>query len=169
MNVWTIDVESYFSSKEFTLKKLTTEAYVRDPRFEAHGWAVRHPDGKLEWVDRDAFKMPVWRDRLSVGATLCHHAAFDILVLTHHYGIKPAAILDTLSMARLLLGNHVSVSLDGIRKYFGMPMKTTPYTLFDGKHWSELDMRTRSAIAEGACDEVESIWTIFCRFMKGDY
>ena len=40
-------------------------------------------------------------------AVLCHHAHFDGLILAHHYGVRPALWLDTLSMARALIGNHL--------------------------------------------------------------
>ena len=69
-------------------------------------------------------------------------------------------------MARLLLGNHLSVSLDSVRKHYGMPAKITPYHLFRGKRWAELDDTARRMMGEGACDEVESIWKIFGLFMK---
>ena len=42
----TLDFETFFS-KDYTLSKLTTEAYVRDQRFEPHGVAVRAPDGEI--------------------------------------------------------------------------------------------------------------------------
>ncbi len=32
-----LDFESRWDSKDYTLKKLTTEAYIRDPRFKAFG------------------------------------------------------------------------------------------------------------------------------------
>jgi DNA polymerase len=64
-------------------------------------------------------------------------------------------------MARLLLGNHISVSLDSVRKQFGFAPKLTPYNLFKGKHWKELPELVRQQVAAGACDEVESIWKIF--------
>jgi hypothetical protein len=72
-------------------------------------------------------------------------------------------------MSRLLLGNHVTHSLDGIRQQLGLPPKSTPYHLFKGKHWDELDAPTQQVIAAGCMDEVESIYQIFCRFMSGDY
>src|ERR1700719_3329659 len=71
----------------------------------------------------------------------------------------------TLSMARLMLGNHLSVSLEQVRKHFGMPGKITPYSAFDGKKWSELPHAVQQQMAEGACDEVESIWAIFGKLM----
>jgi hypothetical protein len=41
----TLDWETYFD-KDYSLTKLTTEAYVRDKRFEPHGVAVRAPGGE---------------------------------------------------------------------------------------------------------------------------
>ena len=70
-------------------------------------------------------------------------------------------------MARLLLGNHISVSLDSVRKHYGMPLKTTPYGLFKGKRWGELPQATRDLMAAGACDEVDSIWKLFNILGKG--
>jgi len=64
-------------------------------------------------------------------------------------------------MAKLLLGNYLSVSLDAVRKHFNMPLKTTPYGLFKGLHWNEMTPHVQRLVAEGACDEVESIWRIF--------
>ena len=40
MNLITLDFETYYD-KAFSLSKMTTEAYIRDPRFEVIGVAVR--------------------------------------------------------------------------------------------------------------------------------
>ncbi len=69
-------------------------------------------------------------------------------------------------MARLLLGNHIGVSLDSVRQQFEIPLKKTPYNLFRGKHWNELDAATQELVADGACDEAESIWQIFCKMLE---
>ena len=42
-----------------------------------------------------------------------------------------------------------------------MQPKRTPYTLFRGKHWEDLDQQTQETLAEGCEDEVESIFKIF--------
>jgi DNA polymerase len=171
MQIITLDFESFFSN-DYSLSKMTTESYVRDPRFEAHGVAIRWPDGVIEWLDGEELAELGQSDRgnhMRGAAVLCHHSAFDGLILNHHYGIRPAAWLDTLSMSRLLLGTHVKHSLDGLRAHFGMSVKRTPYHLFKGRRWSELNVATQALVAEGACDEVESIYRIFCRFMSGDY
>lgn len=159
---------------------MTTEAYVRDPRFEVHGAAIRWWDGKTEWVPaketvidprlgvpyRD---LPVTFDMFdwSETAVVCHHAQFDGLILSHHYGIKPAFWLDTLSMARLVVGNHISVGLDSLAKHFGLQPKSVPYSLFKGRHWNEITSDVQRQVADGACHDVELTWSIFERLLKG--
>lgn len=69
-------------------------------------------------------------------------------------------------MARLCFGNHLRADLDSVRSSFGLPVKRTPYERFRGKHWRELDAETQTLLAEGCCDEVESIWHIFGELAK---
>jgi DNA polymerase len=165
VNIITLDFETYFD-KDYSLSKLTTEEYVRDPRFEVHGVAIKWPNGVAEWWH----DFTDWDDvKLDDCAILCHHAQFDGLILTHHYGVKPAAWLDTLSMSRLLLGNHVKHSLDSLREHFHMTLKSTPYKKFKGLHWDQMSPELRREIEAGAIDEVESIYSIFTRFMSGNY
>jgi hypothetical protein len=135
---------------------------VRHEWFEAHGAAIKwSKDTPARWYDerqlREVLKSEDWSDVF----LLSHHANFDHLILSHHYSVVPRMSGCTLSMARLLLGNHISVSLDSVRQQFGLPVKRTPYHLFKGKRWRELSDEIRQQIADGACDEVESIWTLF--------
>ena len=102
-------------------------------------------------------------------ACLAHHAQFDGLILSHHYGVKPRVWFDTLSMARLLLGNHLSVGLDSLARHFGLAAKTVPYNLFRGKHWAELDPAIQGQVAAGAIHDVNLTWAIFCKMMTGEY
>lgn len=161
MNIITLDFETFFSD-EYTLSKMTTESYIRDPRFEAHGVAIRWATGQTEWCSssrglRDFFRF----HKINECAVLAHHAQFDGLILSHHYGIKPKLWFDTLSMARLLLGNHLSVGLDQLAKHFGLAAKTVPYNLFKGKHWNELSPPVQQQIGVGACHDVELTWGLF--------
>lgn len=177
-----IDWETFFDKRDYTLSKMTTEAYVRDrqvevdeegnvvrkwSRFEPHGCAIKwQADMPARWYDARQAKLILAQEDWSDVCIIHHHAHFDSLIESHHYGIRPKLIACTLSMARMMLGNHLSVSLDSVRKHYGMPLKRTPYEKFDGKHWSELDRTTQDLIAEGACDEVESIWALFQRMLK---
>ena len=126
MNIVTLDFETYFDD-DYTLKKLSTEAYIRDARFEALGLGVRFVNGDLKWFDEpDEFLHHMREDPNKFGI-LAHHAQFDGLILSHHYGVKPYVWFDTLSMARLLLGNHLSVGLDSLAKHFNLAGKTISY------------------------------------------
>lgn len=159
-NIVTLDFETYFDS-DYTLSKMTTEAYIRDPRFKAHGLGVRFANGEKKWFgDPDEF-LHNMREDPSAFAVLCHHAHFDGLILSHHYGIKPAFWLDTLSMARLLIGNHLSVSLDNLSKHFGLAAKNVPYHLFKGKQWGEIPPHEQRMVADGCLHDVELTWQLF--------
>ncbi len=166
MQIVVLDFETYFAD-DYTLSKLSTEQYIRDPRFEAHGAAIKwSPSVPARWYDekdmRHVLKEHDWSDTLLI----CHHANFDGFILSHHYGVVPKLYGCTLNMARLLLGNHIGVSLDSVREQFGIPLKKTPYHLFRGKHWQELDAATQELVADGAEDEVESIYKIFGEMLK---
>lgn len=146
---------------------MSTEAYIRDPRFEAHGAAVKWtPNVAAKWYNEKELRYVLrehdWTDTILVN----HHANFDGFILSHHYGVIPKMYACTLNMARLLLGNHIGVSLDSVREQFGIPLKKTPYHLFRGKHWHELDSSTQELVADGACDEVSSIWKLFGEMVK---
>ncbi len=170
MRIVVFDAETYFSRADgYTLEKLSTEAYIRNAKFQAHGAAVKwSADIPARWYDerqlRHVLKEEDWSDTLLVA----HHMQFDGLILTHHYDVHPRAWGCTLSMARLLLGNHISVSLDSVRKRYSIPAKFTPYGKMDGRHWDEMDEATRQQVSEGCVDEVESVWEIFHCFMRGD-
>lgn len=161
MKIYCGDYETFFSD-DFTLSKLSTEQYVRDSRFEIHGIAMKwSSDTEARWYTRDQWKYVAAQEDWSDVFMIHHHHNFDGLISSHHYDVKPKMLGCTLSMARLLLGNHISVSLDSVRKQYGFPPKTTPYSIFKGKHWEELTQNEQRLVAEGACDEVESIWKLF--------
>ena len=122
MNYLTLDFETFYSD-EFTLKKLSQEAYCRDPRFEAHGVALKSADEKPYWIAQPRISGHLNQFDWNNIAVICWHAQFDCFILNHTYGIRPKFIICPMSMARLMLGAHVGVSLDSIRSHFGLPPK----------------------------------------------
>ena len=149
------------------MKKLTTEHYVRDARFEALGCGVRDGSGRLTWYDAKDFDGWVKNVDWTQCAVLMHHAHFDGLILSHHYGIKPKFILDTLSMARLMLGNHLSVGLESLARHYGLASKTVPYDRMRGRRWADMDNDLRSTLATGCLHDVALTWDIFQRLAQG--
>jgi hypothetical protein len=161
------DVKPDGSPNPYTIRSMTTESYVRDPRWSIHGCAFKWSAAtSAVWYDAreldHIMKTEDWSDVFLVN----HHAQFDQLAFSHHYGVIPRMAGCTLSMARLMLGNHISVSLDSVREQFGLPKKFTPYNLFEGKYWKDMTPDVQRQVAEGACDEVESIWKLFGMLMK---
>ena len=117
--VYSLDFETYYDSKTYTLKKLTTIEYVRDARFKAHGCAVVDPGGHEFWVTHkelpNFFKSVNW----SKHAVLHHNSNFDGLILSEHYGVIPAYWLDTMAMSRGEFGPGVSASLEALTQRLG--------------------------------------------------
>jgi len=166
MRLVCLDLETFFSD-EFTLKKLSTEAYIRDPRFKAHGAAIKWDANTLpRWYDEPELRYHLKNEDWSDVGLICWHAQFDGFILNHHYGIKPKMWFCPMSMSRLLIGNHVSVSLDSMRAHFGLRPKITPYNLFRGLQWNQMTPDVQRQVGEGAVDEVESIWNIFGRLSR---
>lgn len=155
------------SPDPYTLRSMTTESFVRDKRWDIHGAAIKwSASTSATWYDpRElayVLKEQDWNDILLIS----HHANFDHLALSHHYGVVPKLSGCTMSMARLMLGNHIGVSLDSVRAQFGFSQKSTPYNLMEGRYWKDMDQYTRDQVAAGACDEVESIWKLFGILMQ---
>ncbi len=129
-----IDFETRWDSKEYTLSKMTTEEYVRDPRFKAFG-ACMHVLGSdtiFQWYGADELERVLHTFDWSKTAILAHNAQFDVTILSWKYGIEPAFIFDTLSMARALRGVEVGNSLSKLAEVFGLPPKGKAVHSTDG-------------------------------------
>ena len=117
----TIDFETYYS-REYSLTRLTTEEYVRDPQFQVIGVAVKVNSEPAEWFSGDLQETAEWLAQFDWGNhfVLAHNAQFDAAILTWVFGQKPKAWLDTLSMARALFGMTVGGSLAKLVEHFGL-------------------------------------------------
>lgn len=133
-HILAIDFETAWDRSEYTLSKMTTEEYVRDPRFKAWGlcWKEVGSDHTPIWVrGKD---IPEWAAHIDWPRTavLAHNAQFDVTILSWIYGIQPAFIFDTLSMARALRGIEVGNSLAKLAEDFGLPPKGKAVHSTDG-------------------------------------
>jgi DNA polymerase len=120
----TIDFETYYS-REYSLTRLTTEEYVRDPQFQVIGVAVKVNSDPAEWFSGDMQETAEWLAQFDWGNhfVLAHNAIFDAAILTWVFGQKPKAWLDTLSMARAMFGTTVGGSLAKLVEHFGLGAK----------------------------------------------
>ena len=114
MKLITIDFETYYDSKiKLGFKHQTTEEYIRDKRFEVIGVGVKVDDEPTVWVSGGRDKIKEYLTSLDWGSKplLCHNTLFEGAILSWHYGITPAFMLDTLCMARAIHGVEAGGSL----------------------------------------------------------
>ena len=165
--ILTIDFETRWSSKDYTLSKLTTEEYIRDEKFKAFGCCVHEygSDADIKWVSgeelSDFFFGIDWRRT----AVLAHNAQFDVSILSWRYNARPAFIFDTLSMARALRGVEVGNSLARLANDFGLPEKGKAVHSTDGL--SALDPKIEAELADYCKHDVFLCEEIFERLVKG--
>ena len=132
--ILTIDFETRWDKKNYTLSKMTTEEYIRDERFKAFGVCVHEygSDDPIEWFSGP--ELPELFSSIDWGRTavLAHNAQFDVAILEWVYGARPCFIFDTLSMARALRGVEVGNSLAKLAQDFGLPPKGQAVHSTDG-------------------------------------
>ncbi len=82
-HIITLDWETYYDD-EFQLRKMTTEQYIRDPRFETIGVGVQVDNGPTVWTDEAGFRAWAATVPWQACAVLAHHCVpGDVEVLTH--------------------------------------------------------------------------------------
>ena len=162
----TIDFETRWSKKDYTLSKLTTEEYIRDKRFKAFGACVHEfgTDNPIEWVGGDGLREYFSGVDWGRTAVLAHNAQFDISIMEWVYDSHPAFIFDTLSMARALRGVEVGNSLAKLASDFGLPAKGTAVHSTDGL--DKLDAETERELAEYCKHDVFLCEEIFRRLSQ---
>jgi hypothetical protein len=139
MELLGLDFESYFD-KDYSLKKLGTLMYVRDPRFLIHGASVQHENGTPYWISRDEFPYFVKEQDWANTRMVAHNYYFDGLALFEHYGAEPAEKVCTLSLARALLGDHdLRLDLNSVCVALGIPGKIAGLEQTKGKRDLTLD------------------------------
>lgn len=163
----TIDFETRWDKKDYTLSKLTTEEYIRDKRFKAFGACVHEfgSDDPIKWVGGDGLREYFSGINWGRTAVLAHNAQFDVSIMEWVYNAHPAFIFDTLSMARALRGVEVGNSLAKLAQDFGLPAKGTAVHSTDGL--LELDVTIERELADYCAHDVYLCEEIFKRLGAG--
>ncbi len=167
MDIVTIDFETYYD-REYSLSKMTTEAYVRDPRFEVIGVGVKINDHPTDWYSGDNpgrfLKSLSYKDK----AILCHNTVFDGAILSWHFGIEPKLWLDTLSMARPLHNVNVGGSLKALTTYYALGAKGDEVINALGKRRKDFSSEELSRYAAYCVNDVDLTYKLFHK-MKGRF
>ena len=158
----TLDFETYYS-KDYGLKKCTTEAYIRDPQFEVIGVAVKVDDYPTDWFSGSMEEIKEW---LSVipwkdSNLVCHNTAFDGAILAWHFGIRPRYYMDTLSMSRPLHGLSVGGSLAALAKYYVIGTKGTEVLDALGKKRLDFEPGELAKYGDYCKNDTELTYTLF--------
>ena len=166
MDVVTIDFETYYD-RDYSLSKLTTEAYVRSPSFEIIGVGIKVNDYPTDWYsgdNPDKFLNSLdYRNK----AILCHHTAFDGAILSWHFGIRPKLWLDTLSMARPLHQLTVGGSLAKLATYYGLGKKGDEVVAALGKRRADFTPQDLAQYGKYCINDVELTRQLFNKLKVG--
>lgn len=158
----TLDFETYYD-REFSLSKMTTEEYVRDNRFEVIGVAVKVNNEPAQWFSGTHEETAEWLAGFDWGNhfALAHNAMFDAAILTWVFGQKPKAWLDTLSMARALLGTSVGGSLAKLSEHFGLGVKGREVEDARGLRRGDFPQDQLNRYAQYCVNDVELTYKLF--------
>ena len=135
MSFITLDFETYYD-KEFSLRRMTTEEYIRDKRFETIGVAVKVDDEPAVWKSGtcEELKPFLMQFDWANSAVLCHNMMFDGAILSWKFGILPYIYMDTLCMARAVHGVDVGGSLAFLVEKYELGAKGTEVDDAQGKY-----------------------------------
>lgn len=167
MNLITVDFESFYS-QEFGFSKLTTEEYVRDPRFEIIGCgvavgeeeAVWHTGGHRKVIEE--LKQYDWENSF----VLAHNTMFDGAVLSWLCGIKPRGYFDTLCMARAIHGVDAGGSLKALAERYGVGIKGTEVDDAKGKRLKDFTLEQLAQYGGYCINDVNLTRLIFNIMLK---
>lgn len=166
MDIVTIDFETYYD-KDFSLSKMTTESYIRDPRFEIIGVGVKVNDHQTDFYSGDNPGKFLKSLDYSKRAILCHNTAFDGFILSHHFSIRPRFWLDTLSMARPKHSVTVGGSLKALTDYYHLGSKGDEVVHALGKRRADFTPDEMARYASYCCNDVEITYKLFMELRRG--
>lgn len=160
MNIITLDFETYYAN-DFTLSKLTTEEYIRDPRFQVIGVGVKVNDGTTVWKSgaevEPYLKSLDWEN----SAFLAHNTLFDGAIAAWHFGIKPYVYLDTLCMARAVHGVDVGGSLAFLVEKYNIGVKGTEVIDAKNKRLEDFDKESLARYGGYCINDVNLTYELF--------
>jgi len=162
MDLITIDFETFYS-QDFSLSKMTTEEYVRDPRFEVIGVSVKVNDEATEWASgtheqlKDYFNGFDWKDSM----VLAHNTMFDGAILSWLFDIHPRVWADTLCIGRAVHGVEVGGSLKALAERYQIGVKGTEVLDAKGKRRVDFTDEELDKYGDYCINDVELTYKLF--------
>lgn len=168
MRCITLDFETYYS-KDYSLSKLSTEAYVRDPQFEVIGVGVKVNDEPPTWFSGTMEETAIYLSTLDIEHSylLAHNTQFDGFILSHHFGLTPKFYFDTLSMARPKHNMTVGGSLKALSDMYTIGVKGDEVVRALGKRRLDFTPEELAKYGQYCCNDVQLCYMLF-HIMKKD-
>ena len=171
MNIITLDFETYYDSKTFTLKKQTTEEYVRDPRFQAIGVAVKVNNGETYWASGTHKEIKTFLKGYDFENSMlvCQNTMFDGFILSEIFGIHAKRYADTMLMAKAIHGFDAPASLKALAELYGVGQKGTEVISADGMRREDFTEEELSAYGDYCINDVELTHQIFDMMVRSGF
>jgi DNA polymerase len=162
MQLVTLDFETYYDVG-FSLSGLTTEEYIKDPRFQVIGVGVKIDDGESRWITgtHNAIKQELDQINWKESVLLCHNTQFDGGILSFIFNIIPSIYLDTLSMARAVHGVDVGGSLAFLVEKYNLGRKGTEVIDAKGKRLEDFNTVDLAQYGLYCKNDVELTYKLF--------
>ena len=162
MSFVTLDFETYYA-KDFSLTRLTTEEYVRSPKFEVIGVSMKIDDDPAMWFSGSHAEIKAWLGQVdwANSALLCHNTQFDGAILSFIFNIVPAYYFDTLCMARAIHGVDAGGSLKALVERYRLGEKGTEVINALGKRRTDFNKEDLERYATYCINDTELTFKLF--------
>jgi len=165
MDIITIDFETYYS-KDYSLSKMTTEAYIRDNRFEVIGVAIKVNDNTTRWYEGDKVSAVLSSLNLSDSVVLGHNTLFDGSILRWKYGKEVKFWLDTMSMAKPKHSVTTGCSLSALANHYKLGAKGTEVISALGKRLKHFTSDELKQYGKYCINDVELTYKLWKKLSK---
>ena len=167
MDLITLDFETYYD-KEYSLKKLTMEEYVRDPRFEVIGVAIKVNNKETEWASGTHEQLSKYLQDFdwSNSMVLAHNTMFDGAILNWRYGIMPRVYTDTMCIARAVHGVEDSASLRALSEKYDIGVKGQEILNTLGKRREQFQDSELEKFGDYCVNDVDLTYKLFLKLGK---
>lgn len=141
VRIITLDWETYYDAKDYTLSKMGPIEYIRDSRFTELCLGIRvnkEPTYVVELPDIRNELLALQLDQPGTYVVGHNMNGFDALILSEIHNIHPWCILDTMTMmrwsglSRMMMENHKTLTA-----YFGHGIKQEGTVVSNGKRYKE--------------------------------
>ena len=167
MDLITVDFETFYS-KEFSLSKMTTESYIRDPQFEVVGVGIKVNNEQTEWASgtHEQIREYLHTFNWSESMVLCHNTLFDGAILSWRFDVHPRVYTDTLCMSRALHGVEVGGSLKALTERYNIGVKGTEVLNALGKRRGDFSPEELDRYGDYCINDVDLTYRLFGILMQ---